>query len=277
MSHFDLTIPEHAYLFGFLQTDGSLSANTRNRGKVTLEIAYRDKHILEAFQELVPENSSIRERTRDTNFKKGYHSAVWTLCDWELRTTLNALGLPYGKKSDVVSPPKGEFSERDYYRGIIDGDGSLGMTKTGRVFPFVSFGTKSPALASGYKDFVFRVLGKTFSNNPNTRDRMYNLMVTREDAQVLAAYLYPEGCLALERKVEAARKISEWVRPPDMGKITWERRKWLPEEDEFVLTRAIQESVEVLRRTERSVKMRIWRLAKKKGIQPSHVPEVRRE
>ena len=39
-------IPRHAYLFGFLQADGSLEEATRNRGKVRVEVAERDGDIL---------------------------------------------------------------------------------------------------------------------------------------------------------------------------------------------------------------------------------------
>jgi hypothetical protein len=258
MTHFDLTIPELAYLFGFLQADGHLSKSTRNRGRVRIELQLRDRTILERFKELLPVYSSIGERTRDTNFKKGSESAIWTLYDQDLRTTLNALGLPYGKKSKLVAPPEPPFSECDYFRGIIDGDGSLGLTGNG--FPFLSLTTSSPAMSSAYMDFVFKVTGKRKSTKPNKRDKMYNVCVFKEDAQLLASVLYYPGCLCLRRKALSAERVQAWVRPSNMIRVTWEKRRWTGKEDATILSLPVQKAARKLRRTERSVRVRLSRL-----------------
>ncbi|MFI9727957.1 hypothetical protein [Streptomyces sp. NPDC052092] len=140
----DLTIPEYAYMFGFLQADGHLSQQSGRRGRLTLEISSRDIDILHAFQGLTPYNSSITQRSRSTNVAETHTSAIWRLCSLEARTTLNALGLPYGRKSKTIAPPRGRFARRDYVRGIIDADGSVGFTSKG--FPFVSLTTASTAI-----------------------------------------------------------------------------------------------------------------------------------
>jgi hypothetical protein len=41
----DLTKPKFAYLFGLLQTDGTLKSNTRNRGCLSVELKVEDSHI----------------------------------------------------------------------------------------------------------------------------------------------------------------------------------------------------------------------------------------
>ncbi|MEV0324746.1 hypothetical protein [Streptomyces sp. NPDC050659] len=63
----------------------------------------------------------------------------------EARTTINQLGLPYGRKSKKIAPPRVEFSRRDYLRGVIDADGAVGYT-TGQGFPFISLTTASTAV-----------------------------------------------------------------------------------------------------------------------------------
>jgi hypothetical protein len=52
---------DYAYLFGFIQTDGNLYNNTRDRGRLSIEIHKQDEDILWAFQNLIPFNSSIME------------------------------------------------------------------------------------------------------------------------------------------------------------------------------------------------------------------------
>lgn len=259
MGHpFTLTTPEHAYLFGFLQADGHLSKDTRNRGKARIELAVGDRAILRKFQALLPVPTSVTFRERDTNFKKGSRSAIWTLCDLDLRTTLNQLGLPYGSKSSLVAPPSTHFSEADYFRGIVDGDGSLGLTGAG--FPFLSLTTKSQPLAQAFLDLILRITGKAKTTTPNTRDRIYTPCVFKEMAQEVSAFLYYPGCLCLTRKARRATQVASWTRPKAMTRVTWERRAWSSEEDALVSGMPVQEAVKRLGRTERSVRVRASRL-----------------
>jgi hypothetical protein len=162
MGFLDLARPEHAYFFGFLQCDGHLSENTRNRGRLSVELSIRDVALLERFQELVPYPTSITARTRSTNFMKRHTSAIWTLCALEARRELIELGLPVGKKSRIVQPPAGPFSTNDYLRGLVDADGSVGVTSLG--LPFVSFTTASEDL----RDFFLCHSAKTYQDSPVT-------------------------------------------------------------------------------------------------------------
>ncbi|MEU9947236.1 hypothetical protein [Streptomyces sp. NPDC047939] len=62
--YMDLTDPRYAYMFGFVQADGHLSAGPGRKGRLTVEINVRDIAILREFQQLTPYNSSITERIR---------------------------------------------------------------------------------------------------------------------------------------------------------------------------------------------------------------------
>ena len=252
----DLKRPDHAYMFGFLQCDGHLSQNTRNRGKLSVELSAVDRSLLERFRDLVPFPSSITTRTRRTNFSEQHTSVVWTVCYLEFRRELIALGLPVGKKSQVVHPPSVEFSIVDYLRGLVDADGSVGLTSTG--IPFVGFTTISDAL----KDFFLRSCPPGGRQrrvvSRNKRDDAFNVMVMREAAVELATTLYYEACLALPRKAEAAHRVQSWRRPSGMRKVS--SKRWTAEEDRIALERTVAEAVRLLGRTPSSVTMRRWRL-----------------
>ena len=43
----DVTNPHHAYMYGLIQTDGHMSKETRNRGKVRIELGEQDRAVLE--------------------------------------------------------------------------------------------------------------------------------------------------------------------------------------------------------------------------------------
>ncbi|MYW68089.1 hypothetical protein GTY65_29040 [Streptomyces sp. SID8379] len=254
----DLEVPEYSYMFGFLQMDGHLSQQSRDRGRMTVEISVRDIELLRRFQELTPYASSITERVRETNFAKSHHSATWTLCSLEARTRINELGLPYGRKSKQITPPRVPFSRRDYLRGVLDADGSVGYTSKG--FPFVSLTTQSTAIAA-YLCFYSRKITEV-ERHPkrNTRDGIYNVMYAMEAAQKLSAHLYYPGCLALERKQAAADSLIGWTRPAGM-RAAHTARRWKEWEDRILLSHdSIAAAAEELGRSYQSCNLRQWRL-----------------
>ncbi|MGW2252719.1 hypothetical protein ACWCXH_21335 [Kitasatospora sp. NPDC001660] len=259
MTFFDLERPEHAYMFAFLQADGHLTEQSRNRGRLSVELSARDAPILEEFQRLCPFNSSIRYRTRSTNFKADHTSVMWTVCAREFREELQALGLPVGPKSEIVVPPNRPFSERDYVRGLIDADGSLGITA--KTLPFLSFTTQSDTMAAFFAGYAEQLCGMKRKLARNKRDGIYNILFTREAAVAITAELYYPGCLALPRKQAGAAHVEAWVRPPTMG-IAAPRRSWTTEEDVVLLGAASMElAAGQLGRTLKSCTIRKWRLA----------------
>jgi hypothetical protein len=252
----DLLDPRMAYLYGFLQADGHLYENTRNRGKLVVELHAQDSWIVQQFSALIPFNSSIRTRTRTTSFSENHTSVVWSVHDLEFRSALMRLGFTAGKKSASLRPPEVPVSEVDYFRGILDADGSLGLTANG--FPFVSLITASESLASAYLGFVRSKTGCRKTMKRNRRDGVYNLVVFKEDSQVLVECLYYPGCLALPRKAARVPAIRDWQRP--QGQKKRPRQVWSSEDEAYILTHSVEESARFLERTEQSIKMKLWRL-----------------
>ncbi len=271
MNDFDLERPEHAYMFGFIQADGHLSQGPGRKGRLTVELSARDAPLLEKFQRICPYNSSISYRTRSTNFAAEHTSVAWTVCAREFRETLQALGLPSGRKSLNIAPPTVPYSERDYVRGIIDADGSVG--RTAQDLPFVGFTTASEALVRYYCDYTERLTGRARTARRNTRDNIYNILLTREEAMTLAQELYYPGCLALPRKQAAADDVGDWVRPVGMKRM--HRKEWTAEETELLLaTPDHEEAARLLNRSVKSCQTRRWRLIgpKKAGVRFPHTP-----
>ncbi|MFI7350667.1 LAGLIDADG family homing endonuclease [Streptomyces sp. NPDC049936] len=263
----DLTVPEYAYMFGFLQADGHLQQGVGQKGKLSVELAARDIGLLRQFRALTSYNSTISERTRSTNFAATHTSVTWTLCSLAARTLLNDLGLPYGRKSTTIAPPRDDFSRRDYLRGVIDADGSVGYTSKG--FPFVSLTTASTAIGHYLCDYTRRVTGVQRTIKRNARDNVYNVMYAMEAAQRLAADLYYPGCLSLARKHAAADSLATWVRPAGMRSAHTARR-WNETEDRILLKlNSPTAAAGVLDRTPQSCNLRMWRLRSGQATMPS--------
>ncbi|MEW2393269.1 SANT/Myb-like DNA-binding domain-containing protein [Streptomyces venezuelae] len=253
----DLSVPEYAYMFGFLQADGHLAQGPGQKGRLSVEISVRDIEILREFQKLTPYNSTISERTRSTNFAETHTSATWTLCSLEARTRLNELGLPYGRMSQEIAPPSVPLSTRDYLRGIVDGDGSVGYMWQG--FPFISLTTASTAISAYLSSYAEAVTQVARAPRRNSRDNVYNITYVTDAAQQLCAYLYYPGCLCLERKRSTAEAISSWRRPVNV-KAT-HRRRWTEQEDRLLLgASSLTHIAAELNRSENACQDRRWKL-----------------
>lgn len=253
-----------------LQTDGHLSRNTRNRGKIQIELAARDGEVLELIRNYIPVKSTITSRKRATNFKSDAEYICLSVFDLEFRSTLNELGLPYGKKSEDIAPPS-NFSEPDYIRGLIEGDGSLGVSATNR--PFVSFTTQSESMAQYYRKFQERLSKRECATARNKRDNIYNFTCFCESAQAITSYLYYDGCLAMARKKAKAKEVLAWKRPADIRRRAPSKR-WTPEQDQFILAHGIEESAQKLGRTKRSVRVRLSRIRNTSSQRASCSPSV---
>ena len=257
----DLTIPEHAYMFGFLQADGHLYKTTRNRGRLQVELQEADGHILTEFAKLIPCHCTLTKRTRKTNFAAEHRSVILRVYNRTFRSELESLGMISGAKSAQVSTPRVNFSKADYFRGLLDADGSLGLT--GNAFPFVSLVSMSEAMTLGYVQYIKEVTGKLKSPSRNKRDGVFNIVVFKEDAQAVVSAVYYDGCLALTRKQAHANRVLGWQRPETMRKVDFDKRRWTPSEDSYIKTHTIDESSQMLSRTQQSIKMRLWRLRDK--------------
>jgi hypothetical protein len=257
---FDATRPEVAYLIGLLQTDGSHHGSLDAKGKVTLEIAARDAAVLPRLATVIPCYTSIRHRTRDTNFSKAYESAALSFFDQSTRKAIAALGVPPGRKSRTIAPPQQPFAKADYVRGLLDGDGSIGFTAKG--WPYVSLVTASPALAEFFCSVIKEICGIDRSARPNTRDGVSNILVLNIAAAKLAAWAwYSPDALGIDRKRRAAAMVAAWKPDPaKAGRYGVARKRWTPEEDQIVLSHTQAEAARLLGRTPQSVNLRRWRL-----------------
>lgn len=164
------------YMIGFLQADGHHEESPRNGGKIRIELNHRDIDILEKIKDIViPHiNITIKSRVRDTNFKKGSHQTTLSIFNLAFRTAIKPY-VPVGRKSDIIEPPFSlpNFSKRHYIRGLIDADGSIGISKANR--PFISLCVSSEKIKEFIINDIKEITGLKKEMNRNTRDNVYNI------------------------------------------------------------------------------------------------------
>lgn len=246
-----------SYIYGLFVTDGNIYIQKgKNKGKCVLELSYKDKDIIEKLYNIIP-NCFIRERVRNTNFSKQYHSISINNYTKEFRQKLFEYGFPKRNKTLNANIPIKEYSESDFWRGVIDGDGSIGITKNSE--PFISLVTKSDCLFNAYLEMLKRNFNLYKVVNKNKRDNCYNIVVKNEDAIALGEFLYNKASVYINRKYEKFLEFKNWKR----NKKKVYSKTWTPEQDNFILNNSIECSMQELQRTLSSIKNRLFRLKHK--------------
>ena len=203
----------YSYIYGLPITDGNMYLTTRNRGKVTLEVSIRNEDIVQKLFNVIP-NSIISERTRDTNFKSGYKTKIFSNHRKEFRDELISCGYPITNKTLNASIPDVEYDEYSFWRGVIDGDGSLGITNSINKKAFISLVTKSESLKEEFLNFIKREFDIDKKLHRNKRDGIYNITIWNEDAVefVRRLYLISKDNLYINRKYTKALEMQQWKR-----------------------------------------------------------------
>lgn len=220
----------YSYLFGLFGTDGWVTLNRTKEYVSVLNIELIDKDVLNQITKMVPD-CSCSERTRDTNFKKKHHSYVLRCTNKELINWLVKNGFPLTDKTNTIKPPIGEYSEADFWRGIIDGDGSVGLKKAEEQ-PFLSLTTKSEALKESYDDFIEKYTGFRPNNSRNMRDNIYNITLHGKKAIKIMSIIYENSFIHIDRKYQNYLQNKDWQGKKRLGGAA---KKWTPEEEADLL------------------------------------------
>jgi hypothetical protein len=124
---FDILSPEALYWIGFLYADGGIEAA---RPIVALGIAECDKPHLEKYNKFLGGNLNIGTYTNSNKHLKGCNKEDSTICrisysNKRIHDRLLELGFN-SNKSSYILPNSQLINSRDFWRGVIDGDGWIG-------------------------------------------------------------------------------------------------------------------------------------------------------
>jgi hypothetical protein len=211
-SAFDTLTESSHYWIGFMITDGNVCYK-KGVPIIALHLKAEDLPHLLKFREFVGSSHKVGS----------YVNKTWenTSCSLSFSSEkmANALG-KYGfvpKKCFIAEIKGGVESNRHLWRGVIDGDGSLGVyvrkNSNGGVLrvPYITVtGTKNVCLQ--FKSFLEKELGELMPPSVVFYKKSYLLMVSGHRAVKGIKLLYNDCTIALERKLIKAREIIEEFR-----------------------------------------------------------------
>jgi hypothetical protein len=200
--------PTASYFGGLLLADGCVT----DRGVIILSLKAEDQRLVESFRSALAPSAPVRvRRPKDGRGKPGPQAIFRVTCR-AVVAQLAAYGvLP--RKSAIARVPRAFEDDVNYWRGVIDGDGHVGMhPHNGDSDPvIIIYGTKR--VCRQFKAFAERMLETTIPTCPRKAPEkayLHRLSIYGWDnAVALIALLYAGAPrqLRLERKYRTALAI----------------------------------------------------------------------
>ena len=208
---FKYLTPEAEYWAGFLFADGCIYRNSGGKRNLVVRLGISEKdheHILKfkAFLEAVaPVRTVVHKNSLNSITGITTLSSI-NLCCHTLAVDLIELGL----RGDRIPCEKLEFS-RHFWRGMIDGDGSISSTQDKKVEVTLC---GKPLMLEKFQNFI-----KSIGIHTNAKIRagvgVHYLHLTTRKAKDLLECLYQDGDTGLDRKIIRAQDILEKYRLRD--------------------------------------------------------------
>ncbi len=197
--YFDvIDTPDKAYWLGFIAADGCISNTGRGYLRLQIKLARKDREHLVTLHKALKANRPIQDNEQWSLGKKRPYSTL-AVSSPRLTQALMSHGI-IPRKTDVLEPWNGPAHLiPHYWRGLVDGDGSVTLSDKG---VWVGF-TGSEALVRAFLHWAHAVCG---TNSQPRRGTMGNqrYWTTQVGGTVgvlrLLAALYDDAPVALARK-----------------------------------------------------------------------------
>lgn len=184
---------DKAYYFGFICADG-----THNKYQFKIKIRTKDRDVLDNFKKSIRSEHNIYEYGEDVTFR---------ICSKLICEQLDALGCPSNKSLILQYPNIDKIYNKDFIRGVFDGDGCI----SGGIWSIVSGSEKFMYKIKNIIEEEVGITAHIHATKKNSRkNTIYCIYLSKlEDLALLYNYLYHEDCPCLLRKRDAILKRVE--------------------------------------------------------------------
>jgi hypothetical protein len=137
----EINSPQKAYFLGWIVSDGHL---TNDGYRLMINITDADR--VSFFKNQIPEGKVYNYKNRPSVF-------IFVLNSKFAMKQLNDLGIPFGRKSDIVKPPEMQNDlQRYFWSGMIEGDGSFFYNNGNKCLTIHLTGNQY--MCSGFRDYM---------------------------------------------------------------------------------------------------------------------------
>lgn len=189
--------PKSAYVLGFVAADGNVD---EKKNRLTITCGEKDKGHLEKIRDVFGADEktkvSVYNNNRGFSSKFGVNYVI-NFISKDLVRDLGKYGICNKKSFDLKFPINLDKKlYPDFIRGIVDGDGSVGMYKTGS--PFISI--VGPYLFLTAIRNIFVNVVKVRKNKVKKNRTIFQISWSSKDAIRILRWLYKNPSIYLDRK-----------------------------------------------------------------------------
>lgn len=198
---FDTLDEASLYWAGFIAADGNISKNNNN---IKIKLAIKDIVHLEKLKTFVGGSQHIQ-----VSKAENHKQCTYTFASAKIKNILFNLGIkPVKSKTIVVSDTLS--NSRHFWRGVVDGDGyiGIGVKPSGKKFIRFSLVSASLDFIKQFIAFVYKELGimlslksQNFSKYNTQSGVLYNVSATYAKAVSILRLLYSDSSVHLDRKI----------------------------------------------------------------------------
>ena len=213
---------EKAYFLGLLFTDGCIRLSHDGRqNQVRLELQLQDKYMLEKLKEELCSDSKLTFTKKKNKSGTFSESAILSIRSNKIVQDLKKYGI-IEKKTYLTKhlPNIPEPFQKDFLRGLIDGDGSIYFTscfnKEKQVYydkKVIYFCDYSKSVCEDFRKMCLPFLSRDCCPFPKKEGQkeLYRITFTKQsDVKELTTALYKDNKVCLTRKYELAKRIFEY-------------------------------------------------------------------
>lgn len=197
--------PKSLYWAGFLMADGCVRQNT-----VSLGLARKDRAHIKKFKQFVGSKNAVRNDLREA-FGKKFWCTRFAFSSSAICKDLRQFGVT-ANKSTRESASKIARESRDFWRGVVDGDGTVNLyqTKRGLWYPLLRL-SGSRTLVSQWNAFARNHGLKTAKlSSSKASPQLWSVSYSGTSAFNAIKLLYNPAVESLDRKLSAAKRCLAW-------------------------------------------------------------------
>lgn len=198
-SAFETVAEESAYWAGFLMADGCVHSSN-----VSLTLQHRDLSHIEKFRDFLKSSHKISTiSVKSPSSDKFYPQATYTFSSAKIVNSLKIFGIT--PRKSLTAKVKGLENNRHFWRGVIDGDGSLGLDKRGNT-AYISL-VGSQYLMKQFLSFVKSIVDT--KAKVNQHHSIFAVGLACQKAFDVISVLYNDCNIYLDRKYKSFQEISK--------------------------------------------------------------------
>lgn len=199
----NIDTPNKAYFLGLIFTDGSVTEEKDKQSQLRLELKASDVVLLEKYREELGITSKLIYSKRGNT-----ESFLSTVRSDKIVKDLNKYGVVKNKTYLTnVLPKVSAILERDFLRGLIDGDGSIYPNQN---YYRVNFTSHSKNICNDFLLLCEKVSGMKITNKPTQNGKSYRVTLTKKAlVKKLITSCYKDAEMYLPRKYMIATNIFE--------------------------------------------------------------------